>query len=64
MATEAVVQALVQAEEGLAVSPLRFLLVVGVTLLDTLGVTGSSPVAPIQVSVNIIRNYTTSARPG
>src|SRR5262249_44337588 len=40
------VQAGVQAPEALAASPLGFSLAPGVPLLDTLGVTGSSPVAP------------------
>jgi hypothetical protein len=46
------VQAVVQAKEGIAVSLCWFSLALGIPLLDTLGVTGSSTVAPIHKSGN------------
>ena len=44
------VQAVVQAEGTLSVSPFAVALATGSPLLDTLGVTGSSPVAPTHKS--------------
>jgi integrase len=44
------VQAVVQAEDGVSASPLLLSLASGRPLLDTLGVTGSSPVAPTYTS--------------